>query len=138
MRDEFLWGETLRPDNLIPPPGSRLNRRPVVQGDRTEREGLSLSGVRSCRWLLVGGTSIDYRKYRKRIVYNVLGGWPLAPESKMVKAACPGPLFWQIPSSLRLHGGPACASDFWGLRLPGCGRAGQNRRGWGKFVPAKL
>ena len=86
MRDEFLWGETLRPGNLIPPQGSVSNRRAGGAGDRTKREGLSLSGVRSCRWLLVGGTSIDYRKYRKRIVYRyTLAHW-LTWMAEMVKA----------------------------------------------------
>jgi len=87
MRDEFLWGETLRPGNLIPPPGVRLEPCSVAQGDRTEKEGLSLPGVRSCRWLLVGGTSIDYRKYRKRIVYrHTLAHW-LTWIAEMVKAS---------------------------------------------------
>jgi hypothetical protein len=30
-----------------------------VQGDRTEKEGLSLSGIRSCRWRLVVVKQID-------------------------------------------------------------------------------
>jgi len=34
----FCLGRLSRPDNRIPPPGSRLARRPVVQGERTDKE----------------------------------------------------------------------------------------------------
>ncbi len=131
MRDEFLWGETLPARQSHPPPRGWLARRPVVQGTEPTRNDCLCSAAG-------GGAAIDYRKYRKRIVYSMLKIHWLPVGSKMEKAACPGHLFGKsrsVSSSMR---GRDCAPAFWGLRLPGCGKAGQNRRGWGKFVPAKL
>ena len=90
----FCLGRLSRPDGLSPPPGVRLEPCPVVQGDRTEKEGLSLPGIQSCRWPLAVVRAIDYRKYRKRIVYRHTQVRWLPAGSEMVKTVCPGHPFW--------------------------------------------
>ena len=56
----FCGGRLSRLDNLIPPQGPASNRRPVVQGGRTDKERAASARRPVLPVAAGGGAAIDY------------------------------------------------------------------------------
>lgn len=114
----FCGGRLSRPDNLIPPPGSRLARRPVVQGDRTDKER-AVSARRPVLPVAAGGgESGRLSKMQKKDSISAHSGTLANPDGRNGKSTPIGcrkrvKSGWLAPpcragTALRLFGASAC------------------------------